>query len=550
MADTMLRWRGWRWAPVIASLLLGACSETAEDPAPTQVDPGPSLECQQLNPGTSPARLLTREQYNNTIEELLGDDSRPADAFPPENTVLGYGTNADAHHASPLLVEKFLSAAEGVAKRAMAKRDELLPCPAGDESVECATRFIREFGARAFRRPLEASEVAIFAKLFQSSQVPYGFDKAIDLVLQALLQSPQFLYRIDTTPAPTVETGAVRLGSYEIASRLSYSLWNSMPDDALFASAATDELQTAEAIESHARRMLDDPRAKRMSADFFRQWLNLGRLGSTVRENPADADLGTSWQQSVEKFLEHAMWDEGGGIERLFTSSRVYVDSSLAGLYGIKAPSTGFAAVDGDPSQRMGLLTQPGLLALFSHPDQSSPIQRGVFIREQVLCQKLQSPPPEVDQTPPDPDPDATTRERFAQHTEAPTCHSCHQRIDGLGFGLENFDHLGRYRAMEYDLPVDASGDIYEPLDKSIAGPYNGPVELAKKLAGSPQVYDCMATQWYRYTMGRVETEADVCSLDQVQRAFKKSGGDLKELVVALTLTDAFRFRPPGAQDK
>jgi hypothetical protein len=198
---------------------------------------------------------------------------------------------------------------------------------------------------------------------------------------------------------------------------------------------------------------------------------------------------------------------------------------------------------------RYGLLTQPGIMALFSHADQSSPIQRGVFVRESILCEEVEPPPPTVDNNPPDPDPNLTTRERFAIHTESPQCARCHELIDPLGFGFESYDHLGRYRSEENGLPVDTSGSIVEVEEDSLEGDFDGAAELSARLAGSETILTCLARKWFTFAMGRGHTARDDCSIDRAVEMSSAADGDLHELLVALTTSDAFRFRATHESD-
>jgi hypothetical protein len=513
------------------------------------------LECSDVEPGPAPARLLTRVQYENTVLDLLGDTGEPARNFPVENVVLGFENNAEVHIASPLLVEAHMNAAAEIAARAVeARLDVLAPCAASDDAgmLECGRAFIDSIGLRAFRRPIEAAEAELFQDLFTRS-LPLGYPGAVRLVLEAVLQSPQFLYRVDSlgAPAPTEETGAVLVGPYETASRLAYFLYGSMPDDELLAAAARSELGTAEQVEAQARRMLDDTRTRAMVADFFRQWLDLGRLAVAARDPGSDAidpaTVSLDLRGSLARYVDSVFWDQGGTLADLLVSPTVWVNKRLADAFGLSHSASDeatFIAVE-QPDTRAGLLTQPGLMALLAHADQSSPVQRGVFVREHILCERIPDPPPTVDNSPPDPDPGATTRERFKVHTEEPVCQSCHRLIDPIGFGFEEYDHLGRYRETENGSPIDASGEVIESADPALDGPFEGARELAERLAASPRVKSCLVTHFYRFAMGRLEEEADRCSLEQVTETFTASEGDLRELLVALTLTDAFRYRRP-----
>jgi hypothetical protein len=513
-----------------------------------------ALVCQPDLRPTSPLSLLTRVQYDATIADLLGDTSQPSQTFPPENQVEGFNNNTEVHIANPLLVEQFMDAAEGIAGRAVAANlTTLAPCAGTSvaEQTACGASFVTAFGKRAFRRPLLTDEALAFNTLFAGMVASRGYSVAVELTIEAMLQSPQFLYRVDAARAATPETGAVILDPYQMASRLSYFLTGTMPDDALFAAADAAQLASADEIEMQARRLLETPKARSMVRDFNEQWLRLDQLAGLAR-NPPDAttdvkDIGADYEESLQQFLDHVYWDKGD-LSSLFLSPDMYVNARLAGVFGVDAPASGFAQVSTAPGQ-VGLLTQPALMAMLAHSDQSGPVQRGVFVREQILCIPVPPPPPNFNPVAPDPDPSLTTRERFKVHTVSPACSGCHQLIDGTGFGFENYDQLGRYRTQENGLPVDASGEMIGTGETALDGTFNGAAELSQRIAVSPRAQNCLATNWFRYAMGRVETPADSCSVLDVQKKFVTSGGQFKELLVALTLTDAFRYRPAVPED-
>jgi hypothetical protein len=499
----------------------------------------------------APARLLTRVQYDNTIRDLLGDATSPAQVlFPPEPTVLGFENNSDVYQATPLLVEDLMKASEGVAARAIAAgAATLAQCEGGFVDTACGQQFIENFGKRAFRRPLTANEAALFEDLLERTAAVEGYDRGIELTLQAILQSPQFLYRIDAhieDPAAGA-AAAIPIGPYEMASRLSYLLWGSMPDEDLFQAAKDDALSSTAQIVAQTERMLDDPRARSMVADFHRQWLGLDRLNSAVREVGPGMEvtgLGPGLKASLMEFSSFVYWEGGGNVQSLFSSPTYFVDAAMAPILGVTpAPDQLLTRVDDVAVPRAGLLTQPALLALFAHENQSAPILRGAFIRERLMCQPVPPPPPTVNNTPPVPKATGTTRDRFTSHSADGTCAACHSLFDDLGFALENYDQLGRYRVEENGVALDVSGAVQQPSDPALAGPFNGPIELAAKFAASHQISDCLATQWYRYAMGRVEGEADMCSVQAMQRAVTDNSGDLKSILITLVQTDAFRFR-------
>jgi hypothetical protein len=530
-----------------------------EDKPPVPVEVSlEDLACAELNPVPAQGRLLTRLQYENSVVDLFrGAVAAPnMGAFPTENEVLRFRTNAEFHRISPLLTEAQMVAAEAVARSVSPQLATLLPCSAQSADEGCALQFVDEYAPRAFRRPLFSTEREPYRVLFGAAASGFGFTRGIEVIVEALLQSPQFLYRLEFGGAalpPTLlpqggEKQAFELTDYETASRLSYFLYNSMPDDALFAAAASGELRTRAQIESQARRMIEQPRTRVTVQDFYDQWLGLERFSSVVRVAPgfAQADLSPSWRGSLQHYLSDTFWNGSGDFSGLMTSDQVFFDAKLAQLYGVQVPANtepgAFFAADFEPTQRAGLLTQPALLALLSHSDQSGPIQRGVFVRDEVLCQAPPAPPPNVDQTPPDPDPTLTTRERFKVHTSDVACAGCHSLIDPVGLGFEQYDHLGRFRASENGIPVDASGEINFVHEDRIEGPFNGVVELAERLATSEQVKVCLTTQWYRYALGRVEEVADLCSLRQVKRSFGDAG-NMKEILVGIATSDAFVAR-------
>ncbi len=477
------------------------------------------------------------------MADLLGDTTAPARNFPPEPEVGGFDNNAVSHRANPLLVESYSIAARDLATRTVNERLETLaPCSSAETAAGCGTRFITEFGKRAFRRPLDAAETDSFTRLFDRAEASMGYEKAIGLVLEAMLQSPQFLYRVEAPLLEDEKDTVVPLGPYEMASRLSYFLWGSLPDDDLFDAADSGELASLEQIENQVRRMLDSPKAAKRVTEFHRKWLGLGRF-ETVSRQGAPEGANQAWETSLLSFIDETFWSPGGTVADLFTSSTVYVDASLAPLYGATvADADGFVAIDlGE--ERSGLLTQPGLMAMLAHPDQSSPIQRGVFLRERILCDPVPAPPPSVNNNPPDPDPNLTTRERFAVHTEDPGCASCHSLIDPVGFGFEAFDHLGRFRTEENDQPIDTSGEVIAAPNPALDGPFVGAAELSSRLAESDVVAECLTRHWYRFAMGRLETESDECNVTTVTSAVAASGGDLREVLVSIALSDSFRFR-------
>ena len=541
----------------LAVLSLVACHETQ----PTTEEE--LAECEALEPGPAPVRRLTRVEYNNTVYQLFGDNSQPANTFPADEEAGGFNNQADVLVVSPLLAEHYLSAAEDLAAAHTPDLMQQLPNCQGDaiDELACATdadAFVRSFGKLAFRRPLSDDEAQTYVGLFTQGttldQVPYSPNMGIQLVVQALLQSPHFLYRVEFGMPDPSAGDVVELTSYEIASRLSYLLWNTMPDALLFEAADADLLRNPAEIEAQARRMLDTPRAREAVKNFHRQWLHLDEIEPVILANGKDPEiypdfydgLPSLWRTETESFIDHAVFEEDANVEFLFTAPYTMMNEELADFYGVEGPKgIEFARVDLDPGKYAGFMTQPGLLALFAKRDRSSPIHRGKFVRETILCQ-IPPPPPDNVPEPPNVDESQTTREQFSEHSENPVCAGCHTLMDPIGFGFEHFDGIGRYRETEWGLEIDASGELQ---GTDVNGTFNGATELARLLASSDQVKACVASQWFRFGYGRFETEEDKCSVDEVHAAFAASNYDIKELIVALTLTDAFRYRHAVQED-
>jgi hypothetical protein len=492
--------------------------------------------------GEFPLRRLTRAEYVNTVRELFG--TLPAlPAFTPEEQALGFDNNAEALTISQLLLEQYQDAAERISVSVTATPDTLTACVSATTGERaCAKKFIETFGPRAYRRPLLATEVTDLMTFYDARRSTYDYRTSLQLVIQTMLLSPKFLYRVELSGAGG--TGVVALTPYELATRLSYLLWGSMPDAALFQAAKDGRLTTKEDVAAQARRMLKDAKAKPMVAHFHEQWLMLQGLPDIQKNTtifPAFTDtLPEAMRQETKRFVEEVLFVGDGKLTTLLTANWSMLNPELASLYGAAGPASGYAKVALDGSQRSGLLTQASVLATQAKINQTAPVLRGKFVREQLLCNILPPPPPDVDTTVPEPTPDMTTRERFKAHSASPACSGCHSLMDPIGFGMENYDGIGRFRTMDGTLPVDASGQVN---GSDIAGGFNGLVELGTKLAQSAQVRSCVEAQWFRFAFGRAEEPVDTCSIAVAYEAFEASGYDVRELWVGLTQTDAFFYR-------
>ena len=510
--------------------------------------------------GTPPPALmrrLTHSQYNNTVRDLLSDQTRPADQFPQEDFVGGFKNQADAQTIPPLLAEAYSAAAEKLSQNAYRSGvlARLLPCPSSSSiHSDCREKFVRHFGLNAFRRPLTEPEVQQYLNLFEKEQRRTSESlQGARLVVEIMLQSPNFLFRTEHGPK-----GAWK--SYEMASRLSYFLWDTMPDAQLFQNAATVGLSTTQGIEQAARRMLLDPRAHQALDEFVSQWLRFDRVLNTYRDRRRyptfNPELAAAMVEESKRFIANLVWNDRNFME-FFTADYSFLNSDLAALYGITKPAEEFTMVKLQPvSDRAGILGQASFLTLTSKPADTSPTSRGLFIREQFMCQKVPNPPPgtNMNLAPPTESKPQTTRERLSMHLTNESCARCHNLIDPIGFGFEKFDAMGKHREKEsipffpskYDreakpkiveLDIDASGFVSGVPNSQ----FSSPKELGAQLAERTECQSCIAKQLFRYAMGRPEAPEDAPVLEAMESAFRSSQFRFKELMTSLVKSKVFQ---------
>ncbi len=512
---------------------------------------GIESQCGEPSPGASPIRRLTAWEYDNTILDLLGDDSHPSEGFPEEGGS-GFDNNADVASVTWLMANKYMLASEEIAARAVTDLGTLLPCDPGADESGCIGQWVSDFGRRAWRRPLTDEEQAAMVQLFVDARVGEDLPTSVGLVLQAFLQSPHFLYRVELGVPGESGDLAVPLDDFEMASRLSYFLWGTMPDDELLSAAEAGELGSRDEISAQARRMLEDPRARRMVSHFYEQWLGYHELAFLDKDTGMfpgwSLDIAALQQAESDAFVEHVMFEDDATLQTLLTAPYTFVNDELAAYYGLPAPGgADMQLVAAGEQELSGILSLGGVLASHSKPDSTNPIGRGIFVREQLLCTIPPPPPDNVDLNPPMPDPNATTREQFEQHRSDPACSGCHMLFDPIGFGFENYDATGKWRTTENGFDVDASGEL---AGTDVDGAFVGVTELGQMLASSEDVAQCVSRQWFRFAYGRTESEAlDECNIETIDAAFVESGYDMRELLVSLTQTDAFLFRTAYAAE-
>jgi len=480
-------------------------------------------------------RRLTHSQYNNTIRDLLGDYSKPAQRFPVEDYVEGFKNQLRHQAMPPLLVESYSSSAERLALNAFRAGDvnNLIPCkPASATDAACRDQFIKTFGKRAFRRPLKDAEWKRYAAAFDGQAKATGkFLEGARVIAEAMFQSPKFLFH----------TGS---DDYAIASRLSYLLWDTMPDRDLFASAERGELRTPAGRERAARRMIANPLAVQALDEFFSQWLRLERVtnaSKAERRFPEfTAELAAGMAEETKKLLQYLVWNDRDFTE-LFTANYSFLSADLAALYHFPTPAGQFELTQFPAgAHRAGLLGHGSILAANAGPQETSPTARGIFVREQLLCQHVPPPPPNVNTNLADATDDKPLgrRQRLSAHVDNIACSSCHRLMDPIGFGLEGFDAIGKWREKEtlvlpskkVDLPLETTGEIAGLPNSS----FSDAAGLGRILAASQTCQECIVRQTFRYAFGRIETEADQLTIQSLIAAFRASGFRFKELLIGI----------------
>ncbi len=461
-------------------------------------------------------RRLSHHEYNNVVRDLLGDTSQPANQFPPEDFVNGFKNQYQGQTISPLLMEAYSQAAEKIARNAL-RRGAIPSKPSKD--------FVANFGRRAFRRPLQADEL----KRYQALEIKGGSQLAVE----AMLQSPAFLFRMEDSDDPALKP-------YAAASRLSFALWASMPDDALLDAAARRE-----DLAPHARRMIDDERTKENLDEFTSQWLRFDRVLGTAKSRRLypkfNREAAVAMTEEARRFVRDLAWGERNFME-LLTDPHGYLTADLAAIYELPAPAQEYERVAFDArSERAGLLGQALFLASTAKPDDTSPTARGLFVREQLLCQHVPPPPPGVDTNLPalSEDKPLTNKERLAVHLSNASCAGCHTLVDPIGFGFEKFDAIGgrreAVRVKSINLPLDTAGYVAGLPDAK----FSNPKEIGAILAKTPVCQECIVKQVFRYTNGRLETRADHGQIHALTERFRESQFRFKELMLAVALARA-----------
>lgn len=526
----------------------------------------------QLDVETSNIRRMTPAQYLNTARDLFGDPDLKLTLDPDTGETV-----------SQLGAEKLNAAAELIASRSDIWTAKVFPCDtSGEGTPTCADDFIKTFGRRAFRHPLSPDETSWLRSVFDQAHAGQSFKDSLLITLKVMLQSPQLIYFLElgNEPPAGLTRGVRPLTSFERASRLSFFLWNTTPDDALLDAAEKGALDTAEGVQAQAARLLADPRAHQMVKDLFVGWLELdgGPTHPSLEEAsksaaafPEDSpDLRAAMRKEVNALVEHEMFDKKGSAQSLLTTTDAFVNASLAKLYGVSGPTDDatFQWVSLPSEQRAGLFTRAAFLTVYARGDIKSPIRRGAYVVKKALCVKLGQPPPNAADTPVTGgtvDQNGmlvrrTVRQDVAAKTASTTCQSCHSIINPVGFAFDHFDGLGRWEDTEkgqdamgpYTLPIDTTGAVpnFDAQGHMQSGvlQVDGAVAMSQALAESDGVGACLADKWFHAALRRGPSDRDARTAESLRQAMA-SGESLDVVVNNVVSSDAFLYLRPSKEN-
>jgi hypothetical protein len=482
------------------------------------------------------------------MQAVFGRDLNIPFELEVETSLNGLGAIGAAELAvSERAIEQYRVAGEAVAAAAFADAGVAASWVGCDAEQEfCALSFLEAFGQRAFRRRLSESELSRYLTVYLTSKTALGTGLAgLEFAVAGILQSPNFLYRVELGQPSTADPNVYALSEHELASKLAYFLWDGPPDVDLLAAADAGALSTAQTLSSQVQRLLASPQHRVALESFFDDALGLRRLEEVDKLSSVypefDQSLAADFRTQTRLTLADAVV-RGLDFRAVLADNTTFVNSRLAEFYGIPGTfGTDFvAATFPVESLRPGVFGHGSLLSIHAHASATSPTLRGKFVRETLLCQGIPAPPPGVDTTLPDASMASTTRDRFSIHASTAACQGCHSLMDPIGLGLENFDGIGRFRDTENGFAIDASGE----LD---GVPFAKPAELAAAIANHPNLPECVTRTVFRYGWGRLEQPGEVDAVRRLALQFSVSNYSFSELLAAAALS--VEFRTTGALD-
>ncbi len=497
--------------------------------------------------GRKPLHRLSRLEYNHTVRDLFGVDSQPADRFPPDGGGGGgFDNNASTLFIPPILMEKYLTAATEIVAAAKAELIFHIRPSETKDAQAAARENLGWLAPRAFRRPVAEDEIGSLLALFDAmTRDGASWDEAMRQCVRAVLVSPSFLFRVEHD-RPGI--APQRVSEWELASRLSYFIWSSMPDEKLFALAREGKLSEPATFEAQVRRMLTDAKARTLGENFASQWLRTRELRASVRPaNSALPDFTPALRDAMARepivFFD-ALLRGDRPLTECLDADYTFVNGELAKFYGLcEVEGDGFERVPLTDRTRGGVVTMAGVLTLTSYPRRSSPVLRGKWIMEEILGTPPPPAPPMIKSLPTSEKGrnGLTLRQQLEVHRSKPECASCHKTMDQLGFGLENFSPVGSWREMVADIAVDASGELPDGTR------FTGPVELKRLLLERRDEFTRNVTErMFSYALGRGVEQTDWLAVRQIARAVAEDGYRSQRLVLEIAKSPAFQLRKPA----
>ncbi len=517
--------------PLGGATSTGADGDSGSDDSGSSDDaPTPEFACDEspFSISAAPLRGLTRAQFRNSVEDLLGSSQELDDAFERLGDLVDGKVgqfSANVSNPDQGVARTYMLIAENIAGVIEARPDVMPTCPLSD--ITCVEPFFETFGQRVFRRPLRDEELQRYLDLWSSQRDLHDGATGVRAALSAMFASPNFLYIEE--PVLEGEGDFLELENYALATRLSYYLWQSGPDQQLLTIAASGTLQEDDILAAQVDRMIEDPRFDRALENFHTQLVGLDRLATF--ETPAEGwsdDLRHEMMAEIGAFARYVFAESSGSIDELLTADYTVGTPDLAEIYGSAMNPDGIIPLD--PAHRSGLLTQTGFLTMTGGVAQE--VHRGLFVRRSLMCEH----PPELSEQ----QQEEIDLDPAVDRLNTPLCAACHVYTDPVGFGLSKYGSLGEY--LEDD-PVDASGEIVPLTPGGLEGTFEGAPELAQLLADSESVERCFTVQWSRFAMQRLETEEDACVLQALGDQTLETEGDLPTLVRSIALSPRFRVR-------
>jgi hypothetical protein len=513
-----------------------------------------AFDCsKQRDPGRVTMRRLNKNEYNNTIRDLLGVKFKPADDFPSDDVGYGFDNIGDVLSMSPLLLEKYLAAAEKIVdevfKTPDLKKKIMVRVPGPEatakEQLEAGQAILDNFVKRAYRRPILQDELSRLLRFLDvAKKNGDSFEKGIQLAMQATLCSPHFLFRLEKDFRIKGDKFAEPVGHYELATRLSYFLWSSMPDGELFNLAGQSKMREPAVLEAQVQRMLKDAKARALTENFAGQWLQL-RSVAQISPDPKlfpnfDDKLRQAMIQETELFFDHIVKEDRSILDFL-DGDYTFVNERLAKHYGIEGiKGEAFQKVKLTGNQRAGVLTHASILSVTSNPTRTSPVKRGKWVLDNILNSPPPPPPPDAGELSED-EKDisaAPLRKRMELHRSKAICASCHQRMDPIGFGFENFDAVGAWRVKDGKFDIDASGEL--PTGQK----FNGPQQLVAVLKTKEADFRrCLVEKLLTYALGRGLEYYDRCAVDDICESLVRNDNRFAALATAIVRSDPFLMK-------